>query len=742
MKIRQVTVTPGVEWVEVEQADLRILCGCPADIIKHLMRRGLIVETVAGNQSCETGPNAILISDVMLQGGAFANLAEFPVLQMLYRQGLILPNHPNNTGQKPLLIGLPQQVEAQLSYIHRGNYGLTSKDELMAAGLTEEAAEEMMRIKLHFAFGKIQSANELLDCLPIDEDPTEIRNGVFIRRIGLNRYRFQYEDERIEVDINLPDSESYTSPYPLGMHRVSREYFSVIHSGEGDGWDIDRPCMSSIVSFQGRLYLVDAGPNLEAILKALSLSVNELEGIFHTHSHDDHLAGLTALLQSNHKLRYFAVPMVRAAVTKKLAALLSMDEEEFGNFFDVVDLDPETWNDVDGLEVKPMMSPHPVETSVFQFRALGSKGYKTYAHLADIAADRVLSNMVTDDAEQPGLSPALFQKVQTNYGEFANLKKIDIGGGLIHGDAEDFVDDESDKIVLAHVARPLTAEERQIGSGADFGTTDVLIPATQEYLRRLAYNYLQSYFPELPVSQLQILLNNELRTFNPHEILVREGEPINDIVLVLSGNAEALRSGSSEVIRLVAGDLFGELPVLRRSSASVTHRATSFLHALIIPGEQYTTLIDKYAQRQIVESLAEKRIWLRRTWLFGDGLSSSALNRIVTAMNLTELEDGEVETSESNRHLLRLIEDGVLKRFVGDYVLETLRSGSFFNESLSMFGIQPQSHLRSIGTSRVWDIPTSVISDIPIVRWKMFETSRRRGQMASDATRSDPSIEG
>ncbi|MBT7370035.1 MAG: cyclic nucleotide-binding domain-containing protein, partial [Gammaproteobacteria bacterium] len=505
----------------------------------------------------------------MLQGGAFANLAEFPVLQMLYRQGLILPNHPNNTDQKPLLIGLPQQVEAQLRYIHRGNYGLTSKDELMAAGLTEEAAEEMMRIKLHFAFGKIQSANELLDCLLIDQKTTEIRNGVFIRRIGMNHYRFQYEDERVEVDINLPDSESYASPYPLGMHQVAREYFSVIHSGEGDGWDIDRPCMSSILSFQGRLYLIDAGPNLEAILKALSLSVNELEGIFHTHSHDDHLAGLSALLQSNHRLRYFTVPMVRAAVTKKLAALLSMDEEEFSIFFDVVDLDPETWNDVDGLEVKPMMSPHPVETSVFQFRALGSNGYKTYAHLADIAANRVLSNMVTDDADKPGLSPALFQKVKSNYGAFANLKKIDIGGGLIHGDAEDFVDDESDKIVLAHVARPLTSEERQIGSGADFGTTDVLIPATQEYLRRLAYTYLQSYFPKLPVSQLHILLNNELRTFNPHEILVREGELINEVVLVLSGNAEALRAGSSEIIRLVAGDLFGELPVLRQSSATV-----------------------------------------------------------------------------------------------------------------------------------------------------------------------------
>ena len=85
--MRRTRVTTGVEWVEIEEADLRILCGCPADVVKHLKRRGLIVERVVDGTRCETGPNAILLSDVMLQGGAFANLAEFPVLQMLYQQG-------------------------------------------------------------------------------------------------------------------------------------------------------------------------------------------------------------------------------------------------------------------------------------------------------------------------------------------------------------------------------------------------------------------------------------------------------------------------------------------------------------------------------------------------------------------------------------------------------------------------------------------------------------------------------
>ncbi len=735
--MRKIDVTPGVKWVEIEEANLRILCGCPADIVKHLMRRGLIVETEIDGTTCETGPNAILISDLMLQSGAFANLAEFPVLQMLYRQGLILPNHPNNTGEKPILIGLPQRLEAQLNYIYRGNYGLTSVDELMAAGLSQEAAAEMMRIKLFFAFGKISSASELMTCVPVSEGRTEIRDGVYYRRLGLNRYRFEYGSERIDVDLNLPDADGYVSPYPLGMYDVSRGYFSVVHSGEGDGWDIDRPCMSGVISFQGRLYMIDAGPNMGAILQSLSLSPNEIEGIFHTHSHDDHFAGLTTLLQTDHKLRYFAVPAVRHSVAKKLAALLSIDESEFAAIFDIVDLEPETWNDVDGLEVKPMMSPHPVETSVFQFRALGPKGYKTYYHLADIAADKVLKNMVTDDPNEPGLSPELFQKVRSNYQEFSDLKKIDVGGGLIHGDSHDFADDKSEKIILAHIARPLTTAEKQIGSGADFGTVDVLIPSSQEYLRRHAFLHIREFFSELPIGRLEILLNNEVRTCNPHEILVRQGEPIEELLLILSGNAESIIAETGETYRLGAGDLLSELPLLRGSSAITTYRATSFLTALVIPADLYLTFVDNFTQRQGVIDLAEKRAWLRRTPLFHQGLCSKILNRIASGMVAAEIDDGEIIVNEDNRSVLRLIDDGILKRFVDDYVVETLSGGDFFNEGRSLFDLEPKSHLHSIGPSKLWDVSTSVISDIPIVRWRILETHSRRLQLIRDITHAD-----
>ncbi|MFH2010046.1 MAG: cyclic nucleotide-binding protein, partial [bacterium] len=93
--LEKIDVATGVSWVGIPEADLYLLCGCPADAVKHLMRRGLILTKHRDGVSFETGPNAILLSDLPVQHGSFANLSEFPVLQMFYRQGMLVPGHRN-----------------------------------------------------------------------------------------------------------------------------------------------------------------------------------------------------------------------------------------------------------------------------------------------------------------------------------------------------------------------------------------------------------------------------------------------------------------------------------------------------------------------------------------------------------------------------------------------------------------------------------------------------------------------
>ena len=724
-KLRKIDVAAGIFWVEVADADVYVLCGSPADAVKHLMRRGLVVEVERDGIKYETGPNCILLSDTSIQGGHFNNLAEFPILQMLYRQGMILPNHPNNNGQKPLLIGVPDQMVSQLEYIHRGNYGLISEEELIVAGVDANDAAEMMALKKKFSFGKIKRPEELIDTFSVENQPKEIRNGVYIQRRGLNQYEFTYEGESISVDLNLKKTEVFESPYRLSHHDIRRSFFSVIHSGEGDGWDTNRPCMSSVISYQGRIYLIDAGPNLLEVLNGLGINVNEIEGIFHTHSHDDHFAGLTTLMRSDHRIKYFATPLVRESVTKKFCALVNIPEDDFQTYFNIQDLKFDRWSNIDGLEVKPVFSPHPVETSIFFFRGLGDEGYKTYGHLADIASFDVLDSMANDDANGNGISKELVERTKEAYLTPVDVKKIDIGGGLIHGQAKDFATDKSKKLILCHIDRDFTQQEKVIGEGAPYGTIDELIPTYQDYVRRSAYEFVINHFSQIPEFELRTLLNRPVKTFNPESTLLRAGDMPEQIYLVLTGNVEFVDSRYNLEGDLMAGSFLGELPGLEQRPSFRTYRAKSFVKALSFPAHLYIDLIQKHGLMQEISELVQRRYFLQRTRLFGDSISSPVQERLANGMAERIIEKGTVLDKDNIRSLI-IVKSGSLHRLREGQVTDTLGIGDPIGVALAMG--QPRGKTSFVANSSVeiFEIPVMAINNIPTVRWKIFEEYRRR----------------
>lgn len=746
MSISKLLVTHGVYFVEIPEAGVYLLCGAPADSIKHLLRRGIIQVTERGGVACENGPNAILLSDAMVQNGHLCNLGEFPILQMLYRQGMAIPGHPNNAGRKPKLIGTPEQLAAQLRYIHRGNYGLISVDEMMLAGIGATEAEALMRIKLHFAFGRIAPPEDFVECLTLEANPADLDDGVSIARIAHNVFEIRHDDDAVQVDLNLPPNVTYPCPYPLTHVAIDRHYFAVVHSGDGDGWDFDRPAMSSVLIHQGRVYLIDAGPNIHYCLDALGIGKNEIAGIFQTHSHDDHFAGLTTLLQCDRPIPYYAAPLVRAAVARKFCALLSIPEAEFASYFDVQDLEVGRWNDIMGLEVRPTYSPHPVETAVFNFRVLWEGGYRTYAHLADIASFRVLDTMATGDPHAPGISPEVAAAVKDAYLEPVDLKKIDIGGSMIHGDARDFLHDASQRLLFAHVARPLTDEERRIGSGAPFGTLDVMIPGQQNFLLRDASEFLKNYFPTVPIERLHMLLNNRIVTFNPETIITPAGRVPPEIYLILAGKVEMLMPGSAGTHYLFSGSLIAESAALNDEAGKDTYRSVGFVQALRLPSDLYRSFIERFfSSDELLEvRMIESR--LRRTFLFSDAVTNTMLHRLAKACRITRLEPGELFCGPEG--FLHIVSSGTLMHrndpaalplrhdaFWGsDSVFSTLVSSGDCSETL----VPPPFTVTTEEAAEIFSLPLSLVARIPVVRWKLFEAFRNTHPGASPRYRESP----
>jgi hemerythrin len=709
--MRKQKVANGIFWVDIPEADLRILCGCPEDTVKHLIRAGLIAGVQKDGVSYESGPNAILLSDTPIQKGQFANLAEFPLLQMLYRQGMLIPHHPGNTGRKPLLIGLGDQVRSQEQYFFRGNYGLRSCEELVAAGVEPDAAVQMMRVKTWFAFGSLLETADLVETRSLDNEATAIAPGVVVHRRGFNRYEFLSAGQSVEVDLTLAADETYAPAFSLPPAGARRATFSVIHAGEGDGWDTARQCMASIVCWQGRFYLIDAGPHITDSLDALGIGVAEVEGIFHTHMHDDHFAGLTSLVRAEKRIKYFAVPWVRATAQKKLAALMRFGDDAFGTFFEVHDLAAGQWNDVDGMSVRPLYSPHPVETTVFFFRVPDGSGTRTYAHLADIPSFDVLGKLAAAGPEGPALSASAHSEFIKELLTPADVKKIDAGGGMIHGDAADFVHDSSTKIIMSHGAA---------AAGVGFGDQDVLIAGSpEEYCRRAARASLAAWFPGVAGPERDALAAHQLVEVQSGELVHAPGDP--DARLVLLGIAEESAFQGARV-RRESGAFLG-LPGDKRAGSS--WRALSSVTALSIPAATLTDFLRHTGAAAELRGLEERQAVLALCPLFAGVRSATILRQVAGAVTERRQDSAATLPAEATP-MLHVLAEGEVDLAVGSRLLETLHPGGFWAEERVTGLADSLYEARAAGPCTYYCIPAAAIAGIPFVQWTLMETFERR----------------
>jgi hemerythrin len=718
-------ITNGVWFVRIPEAGLHVLCGCPPDVVKHLMHRGAIADTRVGASVFETGPNAILLSDVAIQGGTFCNMAEFPLLQMFWRQGFSIPGHVNNDGRRPIFIGLLSQLVAQSAYILRGTFGLEDEAEIEAAGIRPEFAKEIIRYKLRFAGGVPRSLGETAEFAPTDSGSALLPGGVTVVRKSLNLYSFNYDGSEIEVDLNLAPGESYESPVRLDSHRIERDYFSVVHSGEGNGWDRNRPCMSSIVVFQGKIYLIDTGPYVLDSLTALGISVNEIEGIFHTHAHDDHFAGLTSLVRTDHRIKYFATPLVRSAVMKKLSAVMSLPEKSFESAFEFHDLAFGKWNDVGGLEVQPFLSLHPLETTILYFRALGPEGYKTYAHLADIPPESVLKDYLVDDPNATEVSAKLYESSRKSLHLAVDLKKIDIGGGLIHGRAADFAGDQSTKIVLSHTSGDLPPADKEIGSSASFGLQDNLIETEIDYTRLSVQRYLSAHFPEASPEDLGMLLNCPLVRLNSGHVILRKGSEAPEVQLVACGVVEMIDSSLGVQHMLSTGTMIGEVNALARTKSTRTYRTKSAAIILGIPSRLFVEFVKRNYDAQEMLGRLEIEHFLQGTRVFGEMVSSSVHNVMSRELFIQDLAVGDMLSTLDGASLV-VARTGRASILIESSEVDSIGPGGIFGEESVFFGRPSLMAAKVTEAGDFLSVPRATIKNVPIIEWKLLETYERR----------------
>ena len=136
---------------------------------------------------------------------------------------------------------------------------------------------------------------------------------------------------------------------------------------------------------------------------------------------------------------------------------------------------------------------------------------------------------------------------------------------------------------------------------------DVLIPGYFDFARRQAFDYLESYFPDVSRHELRCLLNNELITFTPGSIILDTKYEKTTLFLILSGNVEAVNTHSGLVSSLLAGGMVGSMPEIFVQTETITYRATSFVQALPLPISLILEFINKNKISEQFDELEERR---------------------------------------------------------------------------------------------------------------------------------------
>jgi len=178
---------------------------------------------------------------------------------------------------------------------------------------------------------------------------------------------------------------------------------------------------------------------------------------------------------------------------------------------------------------------------------------------------------------------------------------------MIHGQAADFVHDNSDRIILAHSALPLTIAEKVTGSSAPFGPVDVLIPDYSDIQRQLARMHMLSDFPEVDPNRLTKLLNNPIVTFQPGSEILKKGDECDNIYLIITGIVEMLSSIDESSNILPSGGMIGEYAGLHGFLAETTFRSVSYVRALVLPTGSYLKFVKRNQLYSRIERLHENR---------------------------------------------------------------------------------------------------------------------------------------
>ncbi|NBV20493.1 MAG: MBL fold metallo-hydrolase [Proteobacteria bacterium] len=536
-------IFPGVFYISTGGHSL--LAGCPPEIVKVLMQRGL------------KAPNVILLPDRPVSHGESQVAVEFPLYHHLFFGGKQRKEEPL------LLLGNARRVQAARDLLELTLFGPDAK-QMEAWGMTAQQADELSKETRSFQLkdkqGKVLPLDAMVTTQVLGEEAVNL-GWCIVRRVEPNRFEIAAEGHTKIIDLTLDQEQS--PPYPVNTDLTPGTLIKLGLEvlGGSTGFSATQASSGFALCHNGNYMLVDAIPYMNAHLRARGIARNQIHSIFLSHIHDDH-CNLLSLLQYSRRINLLTTPLIYRMMLRKLALSMDHPEESLQEYFNFIPLEPGREENFFGLRITPFYSSHSIPTIGAYFETTHSGKDCRIIFTSDTQALADLKRL-----ERSGvITQERYQQIAELYRQPAQLLLADGGEGLIHGNPNDASNSPADRIVFLHLDSLSEKFQAHFGT-ATSGKRFNLLHGETDYNLTHTIEFLLEYFPSMPPIWISNLLANQrVMKYNAGDIIIREGIRSEGYVyMILTGYAQVIHHDGERrhlLAQMEAGELIGEMAVI------------------------------------------------------------------------------------------------------------------------------------------------------------------------------------
>jgi hemerythrin len=239
---------------------------------------------------------------------------------------------------------------------------------------------------------------------------------------------------------------------------------------------------------------------------------------------------------------------------------------------------------------------------------------------------------------------------------------------------------------------------------------------------------LRELFPFVPSAEIDELASCPIVDVNAGSNVLRNGETIESLDLLLTGSVEHLMPSEGRRFDLPVGSLLGAVAFVDDAVAVGTWRAISHVRLLRLLARRIRTLLETHDVSGLFGRDLRGALALRRSWLTQDRLGLAARLRIVRASRVVALKAGEVWEEQAGGEFLH-VRSGRLEGTLGAIAAEDAWLGPVPGAR----GLaRPQRWVASVDVEAV-AVARSAILDVPVLYLRLLERADRAERLGNDS---------